>query len=223
MKWQGRRGSSNIEDRRRMGGGGFGGGRGMAVGGGGPGRRGDRADRHVLRAWTARDAGRRRRGRLRQGASQEITRPTSRRRSSCPSRWPIRRRSGPGIFQEQLGPAYEPVTLVLFKGSPSRPAGGASAQTGPVLLPGGQKVYLDTDFFVTLERQLGAGATSRRPMSWRTRSGTTCRTSSASCRAQRGPQQGADSAAVRVELQADCFSGVWAYYAQERLGHARDG
>ncbi len=60
------------------------------------------------------------------------------------------------IFANQLGREYRPATLVLFKGVTQSPCGGASGATGPFYCPLDQKAYLDTDFFTTLERQLGA-------------------------------------------------------------------
>ena len=60
------------------------------------------------------------------------------------------------IFREQVGQDYRPTTLVLFKGSTTSGCGGASAMTGPFYCPADKKVYLDTAFFTTMARQLGA-------------------------------------------------------------------
>jgi hypothetical protein len=62
-----------------------------------------------------------------------------------------------GIFQQQLGRPYTPTTLVLYKGVTQSACGGASGATGPFYCPGDRQIYLDTEFFVTLGRQLGAG------------------------------------------------------------------
>ena len=61
-----------------------------------------------------------------------------------------------GIFREQLGRTYEPATLVLYKGVTRSPCGTASGATGPFYCPGDRKVYLDTAFFTTMARDLGA-------------------------------------------------------------------
>jgi len=61
------------------------------------------------------------------------------------------------IFARQVGKPYAPPTLVLFKGQTQSACGGASAATGPFYCPAERKAYLDTDFFVTMEQQLGAG------------------------------------------------------------------
>lgn len=217
MRWQGRRGSRNIEDRRRAGPsgaaiGGVGGIGALAVvligmflgvdltpilgGGGGPVQSGPyeptEADERAAQFVSVTLAD-----------TEEV--------------WA-------GIFQEQLGQQYRPVTLVLFKGATQSGCGGASAQTGPFFCPADKKVYLDTDFFVTLERQLGAGGDFAAAYVVAHEVGHYVQDAlGVLSEAQRGRQQGADSAAVRVELQADCFAGVWGYYAQNDLGTLESG
>ena len=62
-----------------------------------------------------------------------------------------------GVFPEQVGQRYSPATLVLFKGVTRSPCGNASGATGPFYCPGDNKIYLDTDFFTTMSRKMGAG------------------------------------------------------------------
>jgi predicted metalloprotease len=223
MKWRGRRGSSNIEDRRRMGGGRVGGGRGMAIGGGGLG-----AVAIVLIGLflgvdlTPMLGGGN--GGFAGASSQEVTAADEEAAQFVSVTLADTEQVWSQIFQEQLGQQYQPVTLVLFKGATQSGCGGASAQTGPFYCPSDAKVYLDTDFFVTLERQLGAGGDFAAAYVVAHEVGHYVQDQlGILSEAQRGQQQGADSAAVRVELQADCFAGVWANYAQNRLGTIESG
>ncbi len=223
MKWQGRRGSRNIEDRRRMGGGGLRGGRGMAVGGGGLGVVAILLIGMFLGVDLTPIVGGGTGGFV-QGGTAEITEADEQAAEFVRVALATTEDIWAGIFQEQLGLQYEPVTLVLFKGATQSACGGASAQSGPFYCPGDQQVYLDTDFFVTLERQLGAGGDFAAAYVVAHEVGHYVQDQlGILSEAQRGRQQGADSAAVRVELQADCFAGVWAYYAQNQLGVLEEG
>jgi len=60
------------------------------------------------------------------------------------------------IFRRQMGRPYRPAMLVLFSGVTQSPCGGASGATGPFYCPLDRKVYLDTAFFGTLARRMGA-------------------------------------------------------------------
>ncbi|MEP5152935.1 neutral zinc metallopeptidase, partial [Planktotalea sp.] len=119
------------------------------------------------------------------------------------------------IFPAQIGRNYRAPTLVLYSDVTQSPCGGASGATGPFYCPADSKAYLDTEFFATLSRQLGAkgdfaaayviahevahhvqnelGILSQVHQARRTAS-----------------QIEANALTVRLELQADCLSGVWA-------------
>lgn len=215
MKWRGRRGSSNIEDRRRMGGGG----RGAAIGGvGGLG-----AVAVVLIGMflgvdlTPMLGG----GDGFAGAStQEVTAADEEAADFVSVTLADTEQIWAGIFQEQLGQQYEPVTLVLFKNSTQSGCGGASAQTGPFYCPTDGKVYLDTNFFVTLERQLGAGGDFAAAYvvahevghHVQNQLGILPRVQQLKARAS---ETESNALQVRVELQADCLAGLWARRAHE--------
>ncbi|TNC69472.1 KPN_02809 family neutral zinc metallopeptidase [Rubellimicrobium roseum] len=219
MKWRGRRGSSNIEDRRRMGGGG-----GVAVGGGGLGLLAVVLIGYFLGVDLTPILGGAGATGIGAGGSADITQADEEAAQFVSVTLADTEEVWAGIFSDQLGQSYEPVTLVLFKGATQSGCGGASAQTGPFYCPVDQRVYLDTDFFVTLERQLGAGGDFAAAYVVAHEVGHYVQDLLGILgEAQRGRQQGAESAAVRVELQADCFSGVWAYHAQAQLGTLERG
>ena len=132
------------------------------------------------------------------------------------------------VFRDQLNKAYTPVTLVLFKGVTASPCGDASGATGPFYCPGDKKVYLDTDFFTTMSRQLGAGGDFAAAYvvahevahHVQNELGILGKANQV-----RGQASEADSNAisVRIELQADCLSGIWAREAEDRFGSLQEG
>jgi predicted metalloprotease len=135
-----------------------------------------------------------------------------------------------GIFQQQIGQSYTPTTLVLYKGVTQSACGGASGATGPFYCPGDRQIYLDTDFFVTLSQSGSAPAgISRRPTSSPTRSRITCRTSLVSCRRPTSSALAIERGGVErdlgpmIELQADCFAGIWARHVEEQFGTLEAG
>lgn len=128
------------------------------------------------------------------------------------------------IFEEQLGQAYRAAPLVLFAGATQSGCGGASAATGPFYCPADGTVYLDTQFFAVMERQLGAGGDFAQAYVVAHEIGHHVQNLlGILAEAQRGSRQGAESDAVRVELQADCFAGVWAAYEQATFGSLEPG
>ncbi len=132
------------------------------------------------------------------------------------------------VFQEQLGETYTPAALVLYKGVTQSPCGGASGATGPFYCPGDQKVYLDTDFFVSMERQLGAGGDFAAAYVVAHEIGHHVQDELgilSQANNARGNSSEADSNAisVRTELQADCFAGIWARHAEAQFGSIEAG
>lgn len=127
------------------------------------------------------------------------------------------------IFRDQLGRSYTPATLVLFKGVTGSPCGGASGASGPFYCPGDKKAYLDTDFFVTLDRQLGAKGdfaaayVVAHEIAHHVQNELGILSRANEVRAQVS-QAESNAISVRIELQADCFSGIWARSAQQKFG-----
>ncbi len=133
-----------------------------------------------------------------------------------------------GVFAAQTRQRYQPPVLVLFKGATQSPCGGASAASGPFYCPSDQKVYLDTEFFTTLERQLGAKGDFAAAYvvahevghHVQNQLGTLQATTRA--RAQAAPAA-ANAISVLVELQADCYAGIWARQAEASFGSIEPG
>ncbi len=132
------------------------------------------------------------------------------------------------VFRDQLGRQYTPATLVLFKGVTQSPCGGASGATGPFYCPLDKKAYLDTDFFATLEQRLGAKGDFAAAYvvaheighHVQAELGILGKTTAAR---QRMSETDSNDISVRVELQADCFAGIWARQAGVRFGSIEPG
>ncbi|GGH33923.1 KPN_02809 family neutral zinc metallopeptidase [Cribrihabitans marinus] len=119
------------------------------------------------------------------------------------------------IFERQVGQAYRPPQLVLFQGVTQSPCGGASGATGPFYCPADGKAYLDTRFFVTLSRQLGAAGdfaaayVIAHEVAHHVQNELGILGQVDQARRQVSQAQ-ANALTVRLELQADCLSGIWA-------------
>jgi predicted metalloprotease len=119
------------------------------------------------------------------------------------------------VFPAQLGRDYTPPVLVLFSGVTQSPCGGASGATGPFYCPADRKAYLDTEFFSTLSRQLGAKGdfaaayVIAHEVAHHVQNELGILPEVNRMRQASGQSQ-ANALTVRLELQADCLSGVWA-------------
>lgn len=132
------------------------------------------------------------------------------------------------VFQTQLGRAYRPATLVLFKDGTQSGCGGATQASGPFYCPADRKVYLDTSFFVTLERRLGAKGDFAAAYVVAHEIGHHVQNElgilgQANTLRQRATEADSNAISVRVELQADCLSGIWAREAAQTLGTLERG
>lgn len=221
MRWRGRRGSRNIEDRRRAGAAGAVGGLGiggvlavLAIGwflgidvtpllqGGAP--LGSNSREVTLTP-----------------ADEEAAQFVSVTLADTEQIWDA-------IFREQLGRPYEPPVLVLYKGITRSPCGSASGATGPFYCPGDRKIYLDTDFFTTLARRLGAKGdfaaayVVAHEVAHHVQHELGILGEANRARQRMAPAD-ANRVSVMIELQADCFAGIWARHAQERLATLEPG
>ena len=119
------------------------------------------------------------------------------------------------VFPAQLGRDYTPPVLVLYSGVTQSPCGSASGATGPFYCPADRKAYLDTEFFATLSQRLGARGdfaaayVIAHEVAHHVQNELGILGQVHQRRQAVGETQ-ANALTVRLELQADCLSGVWA-------------
>ncbi len=125
-----------------------------------------------------------------------------------------------GIFQAE-GQKYTNPKLVLFSGGISSACGYASTASGPFYCPGDQKVYLDTDFFDQLSQQFGASGDFAEAYVIAHEVGHHVQNligvlPKFNQMRQSMSQEDANHMSVQVELQADCFAGVWGHFTAQK-------
>ncbi|MDE2593351.1 MAG: zinc metallopeptidase [Burkholderiales bacterium] len=123
------------------------------------------------------------------------------------------------VFQ-QAGGQYRDPKLVLFRGSVPTACGRGQAATGPFYCPGDQKVYIDLGFYDILRTRLGAPGDFAQAYVIAHEVGHHVQNlmgTSAKLDAMRPrlSQTQYNAMSVRLELQADCYAGVWANHAQQ--------
>ncbi len=121
------------------------------------------------------------------------------------------------IFQ-QMGAQYEQPRLVLYRGQTPTACGTGQAAMGPFYCPGDRKVYLDMAFFDEMDKRFHAGGDFARAYVIAHEIGHHVQNLlGVSAQTQALRQRLSDveynKVSVRVELQADCFAGVWAQHA----------
>jgi predicted metalloprotease len=126
-----------------------------------------------------------------------------------------------GRIFEASNQQYPAPTMVLFSGSVQSACGGATSASGPFYCPGDQKVYLDTQFFDEMKAKLGGGGDFAQAYVIAHEVGHHIQTITGvsdkvnQVRAKGGKVEGDGGLLVRQELQADCYAGLWAHYAQQ--------
>lgn len=124
------------------------------------------------------------------------------------------------VFQAG-GQRYEAPVLVMFENGVQSACGSASSASGPFYCPADQKVYLDLAFFRELDRRFGAPGDFAQAYvvahevghHIQNLFGTNRRVAQAQ---QQGSQGEANALSVRMELQADCYAGVWGHHAAKK-------
>ena len=217
MKWQGRRQSDNMEDRRGMSGG------GKAVIGGGligivilllnmfGGETGQNIA-PILEQFQE--------GQSTQTEQRELTSEEKEEGKFVNALLVDNEDVWTKIFKEN-GWNYEAPKLVLFSGQVQTACGGASSASGPFYCPGDRKVYMDMTFFEELKSKFGAkGGDFAVAYVVAHEIGHHVQTLLGTSAKMRKMQQGlseaeANKLSVALELQADFYAGVWTHYNEE--------
>jgi predicted metalloprotease len=121
---------------------------------------------------------------------------------------------------KQAGGTYQEPRLVLFRGATSTACGQGQAAMGPFYCPADNKVYIDLGFYETLKSRLGAPGDFAQAYVIAHEVGHHVQNLlgvSAKVDQMRGRVSTAEynQLSVRLELQADCFAGVWAHHAHK--------
>ncbi|KQY30171.1 flagellar biosynthesis protein FlgM [Caulobacter sp. Root487D2Y] len=112
-----------------------------------------------------------------------------------------------------------PAAVVLYTQATGTGCGTGQSAMGPFYCPADNKVYLDTSFWTELETRFGAKGEFARAYVISHEIGHHIQSlTGASDEARRLGARGAQSGSVRLELQADCYAGVWARHAPEASG-----
>jgi len=124
------------------------------------------------------------------------------------------------ILPEQAGRPYRHAKLVLFRNYTQSGCGGAESATGPFYCPGDEKVYIDLGFYDELKQRFGAPGEFAQAYVLAHEIGHHVQKIIGIEGRVRQLEQGnprlQNQLSVKMELQADCFAGVWAHSTQER-------
>ncbi len=124
-------------------------------------------------------------------------------------------------WRQLLGPRYEDPRLVLFTGAVQSACGTTSSAVGPFYCPSDHKVYLDLSFFNEMARRFGASGDFAQAYVIAHEVGHHVQNlmgiAEKVARLQRqASEREGNALSVRMELQADCFAGVWGYHAKHK-------
>lgn len=127
-----------------------------------------------------------------------------------------------GQLFRDAGKTYEPATINFFQGGVQTGCGSASSAVGPFYCPGDDGVYLDTSFFAELDKRFGAKGDFARAYVVAHEVGHHIQdllgtSDQVNRMQQRGSREQGNAWSVRLELQADCYAGVWAARNRDRI------
>lgn len=128
-----------------------------------------------------------------------------------------------GAYFQQLGSRYEQPKLVHFHGATRSGCGAAQEAMGPFYCPADHIVYLDLDFFKEMETRFHAAGDFARAYVVAHEVGHHVQNLLGVMKQVGRPTEGATGTSVRLELQADCFAGVWANRSQAQLNWLQAG
>jgi len=124
------------------------------------------------------------------------------------------------LLPEQTGKSYRHAKLVLFRDYTQSGCGGAQSATGPFYCPEDEKVYIDLGFFDELNRRFGAPGQFAQAYVVAHELGHHVQKllgiEGKVHQMQESNSREANPLSVKLELQADCFAGVWAHSTQQR-------
>jgi uncharacterized protein len=131
-------------------------------------------------------------------------------------------------WRQLLGPQYEDPRLVLFTGAVQSACGTTSSAVGPFYCPRDHKVYLDLSFFNEMSRRLGAPGDFAQAYVIAHEVGHHVQNlmgiAEKVTRLQRqASEREGNVLSVRMELQADCFAGVWGHHAKRERNLIEQG
>jgi predicted metalloprotease len=130
---------------------------------------------------------------------------------------------------KQSGQQYKDPRLTLFSGQVRSACGRGVSAMGPFYCPGDQRVYLDTEFFEELARKFKAPGEFARAyviaheVGHHVQNQLGIMDKANGLRERARSEEEANAISVRIELQADCFAGVWAYWAQKKFNILEQG
>jgi predicted metalloprotease len=124
------------------------------------------------------------------------------------------------LLPQQAGTPYRHAKLVLFRDDTQSACGGAESATGPFYCPGDEKVYIDLGFYDELKRRFGAPGEFAQAYVLAHEVGHHVQKligiENKVRQFQSRNSGSANAVSVQMELQADCFAGVWAHSTQQR-------